>query len=303
MKTSEFGLLYNLKLYSYKILLKTKIIDYDLYVSLTNKNKAYYLSKYTKGYTLDNCQLNTIGTKSPIWVCWWQGKENMPEIVKICYNNLIKNSCEHPVILITEHNFTDYVELPEFIIDKVKKNIISITHLSDILRVSLLYKHGGIWIDSTILLQKPIDSIIPTELEFYSYKHEVGPNHPIISKGLWTTFFIASCKYNSIMKLMQESLIKYWANHNSTIDYFFMDIMFYNLYNKYEDVKRQINILPIKKFNLLDLQKICSEKFSQDTYDDIIKESDFQKISYKIKYKVNTIDGYKTYFSKVKELI
>lgn len=303
MKTLEFGVLYNLKLYSYKILLKFKLINYNLFIRLTNQNKAYYLSKYTNSHTLDNCQTDTIGFKSPIWVCWWQGLDNMPEIVRICYNNLVKNSCEHPVILITEHNFMDYVELPQFIIDKVKKNIISITHLSDILRVSLLYRHGGIWIDSTILLQKPIDSIIPTKLEFYSYKHKVGPNHPIISNGLWTTFFIASCKYNSIMKLMQESFIKYWQKHNGAIDYFFMDIMFYNLYNKYNDVKQQIDILPMKKFNLLNLQKIGGEKFIKNTYDDIVTNSDFQKISYKIKYKVKTIDGYKTYYSKVKELI
>lgn len=41
--------------------------------------------------------------------------------------------------------------LPNFILKKFENGYISITHLSDIIRVLLLYNYGGLWIDSTVL--------------------------------------------------------------------------------------------------------------------------------------------------------
>lgn len=303
MKTIEFGFKYTIKLYFYKLLLRIKLINYIFFINQVNRIKSEYLYKFTHGYFVRKDSTGVIGLNSPLWVCWWQGEKKMPEIVRICYRNIIKNSCNHPVILITENNYREYTEIPDYIIEKVKNGNISITHLSDILRVSLLYEHGGIWIDSTILLQKPIDSIINTDFKFYSYRHKVGKNHSIISNGLWTTFFIASGKNNLLMGLIKESLLKYWFKHNITIDYFFMDIIFYNLYSQYHEIKDQIELLPYKEFNIFELQTKGNEKFIQDTYKEIIGNSDFQKISYKKKYNTQTIDGEKTYYSHIQELI
>ena len=44
-----------------------------------------------------------------IWIFWWQGLENMPEVVKICYNSVLENAGEHPVHLITKENYKQYI--------------------------------------------------------------------------------------------------------------------------------------------------------------------------------------------------
>ena len=62
----------------------------------------------------------------------------MPEIVKVCYNNLKKYNCGFDVTLLTKENYKDYIELPDFIFDKVSKGLISLTHLTDIARMRLL---------------------------------------------------------------------------------------------------------------------------------------------------------------------
>ena len=90
-----------------------------------------------------------IGSNSNIWVCWWQGEEKMPDVVKICYRSIKIMSGKHPVVLITDYNCKDYVKLPQFIWDKYAAGVISRTHLSDILRFYLLKEYGGIWMDIT----------------------------------------------------------------------------------------------------------------------------------------------------------
>ena len=40
-------------------------------------------------------ELNFIGKTSNIWVCWWQGEEQMPQIVQVCYRQIQKLSGKH----------------------------------------------------------------------------------------------------------------------------------------------------------------------------------------------------------------
>ena len=56
---------------------------------------------------------------------------------------------DYRVIILTDDNYKQYVDIPEWVEEKKKKGVISRTHYSDILRLSLLARHGGMWIDST----------------------------------------------------------------------------------------------------------------------------------------------------------
>ena len=64
----------------------------------------------------------TLPADSAIWVCWLQGEENMPEIIKLCYRSLIRNKGMHKVTLISQNNYADYVTVPLVILQKYKKN-------------------------------------------------------------------------------------------------------------------------------------------------------------------------------------
>ncbi len=78
-----------------------------------------------------------------IWVCWLQGYENAPAIVKTCIDSVRKNAGNHKVILLNEKNMLDYVDLPDYIIQKYRNGIIPIQNFSDILRFALLKQRGG----------------------------------------------------------------------------------------------------------------------------------------------------------------
>lgn len=81
--------------------------------------------------------------KDPIWIMWYQGIENAPDIVKCCIESVKENCSGHEVIVLSEQNLSEFVKLPDFIIEKFKKGYISRTHLSDMIRLNLLYLYGG----------------------------------------------------------------------------------------------------------------------------------------------------------------
>ena len=47
-----------------------------------------------------------------IWVCWWQGLDNAPDIVKACIKTIKANSEGAEVILITDDNYKNYISFP-----------------------------------------------------------------------------------------------------------------------------------------------------------------------------------------------
>ena len=163
--------------------------DHNKVINYLEKNYDSLIQKYMHQVSSSNKDIPNI-----IWVCWWQGLENAPEIVKVCFESIKKFAGERKVILITQNNYQDYVDIPDYIIEKVKKGIISITHFSDVLRVNLLSKHGGIWIDATCLLTANIfEDFIP---EFYTVKLPHNDKEVCISDGKWCIFFMGSSKNN-----------------------------------------------------------------------------------------------------------
>ena len=98
-----------------------------------------------------------------IWWCWLQGYDAAPPIVKACYNSLMREfkgsrvqevqglNDDYEIKVIDGENWKEYIELPDFIVKKWEKKQIPPALFSDLLRLELLIKYGGTWIDSTVL--------------------------------------------------------------------------------------------------------------------------------------------------------
>lgn len=127
-----------------------------------------YLKKYT--YVLNNIEETETSDKfqNKIWQLWLQGAENMPAIVKKCTESVKKFHGDN-IILLTNENLNNYIQLPTYIVEKYKKGIITNANFSDIIRLSLLSRYGGCWVDSTIYLTDKIpDEIL--NADFFSFK-------------------------------------------------------------------------------------------------------------------------------------
>ena len=55
---------------------------------------------------------------SKIWVFWWQGIDNAPELVKLCIESIKKNLDNHELIIIDKNNLEKYINLPDYIYQK-----------------------------------------------------------------------------------------------------------------------------------------------------------------------------------------
>ena len=91
-----------------------------------------------------------------IYILWFQGFDNAPEIVKKCVQSWKYYNPDWTIILLDNTNLNNYITLENYIIDIHNKNI-NHTALSDIIRVIFLKLYGGLWVDSTTFCNRPLN--------------------------------------------------------------------------------------------------------------------------------------------------
>lgn len=232
-----------------------------------------------------------------IWVFWWQGEDEMPELVKACFRQLKFNN--QNVILVTRYNVREYCDIPDFIFHRVEKGEISFTHLSDILRVSLLAKHGGMWIDSTCWISETIPTEIKT-LPFVSPKTNNQPELPFWSNSRWCGWCTGTNLIGNPLFVFTRDLFYAFYKKNSRIPfYLFIDYVYDYAYRMIPEVKEMVDGLPENNINRNKLHFYLNKAWNETEYQDVCKNNWVFKLSYKSQWKPFTKNGLKTYYGQL----
>lgn len=163
-------------------------------------------------------------SSNKIWICWFQGMEQAPEIVKKCYASMTSNIKDREFVIITEENYKNYVTFPSFIQKKYEGGIITKTHFSDLLRLELLIRYGGTWADSTLYCSS---SDIPSyffDSDLFLFQClKPGLDGHCTSISSW---FITAKSNSPILRLTRDLLYNYWEHNDKMINYFLIHDFF-----------------------------------------------------------------------------
>lgn len=214
-----------------------------------------------------------------VWVCWMQGLEQAPALVQRCYRSLQDNLKGKEIVLLTESNFDQYVHIPDFIIEKLHKGIITRTHFSDILRLELLIQQGGTWIDATVFCSGGDIPKHMMEDEFFIFqKVKPGSDGSAINMSSW---FMSAWSHHKFLLATRELLYAYWQKNDRMIDYFLLHLFMMIVKDYYMEEWKQIIPYPNSLPHVLQLMQF--EKFDRRRWDAACKASPFHKLTYKVK--------------------
>lgn len=201
-----------------------------------------------------------------VWVCWLQGEEKMPEMVRLCYKSILANANGHEVVLLTGENYRDYVVMHHIAMRRYREGTLSHAHFADIIRMNLLAQQGGLWLDATMLLTAPLDERI-FESPFFSVK--TAPKGYFVSECRWAVFMMACGRECGIMRRVAKAFENYLNDNDILIDYFLFDHFIDILYRTDSDVRSIIDAIPFNNPAIHGLRMILADDYDERKMEDL----------------------------------
>lgn len=234
-------------------------------------------------------------SSNKVWICWFQGMENAPALVQKCYESVKENLTDREFILVTSENMEQYVQFPDYILEKWKKGIITHTHLTDLLRLELLIKYGGMWLDATVFCSEKREEIpdyfFDSDLFFYQ---SLKPGRD--GDAFYISSWLMSAKTNNKILMATKTLCyEYWKTNNSMNDYFllhaFVSIVLDRFSEEWNAIIPRDNAAP----HILLLRLF--EQYDERIWNAIKAQSPFHKLTYKFDGEQAKIQG--SFFNRI----
>lgn len=215
-------------------------------------------------------------SNAPIWFCWLQGEKNLSDIPALCLKSIKKHSGNHPVVVLSVDNFSDYVKIDPHIIHLYEKGRLKPAHFADILRVNLLAQRGGLWLDATLMLTKKIDELFFSE-EFYTIKIKTFGNY--ISQCRWSVFCLSCQPGNLLFTELSRLFSEYLLVYTEFIDYFLFDHFINLLYINNEAIRKMIDHVTMNNPQVHSLSGLLCQNYNKENYKKLSNDTQIFKLS------------------------
>lgn len=254
--------------------------DQEIIAQIHDKRAYSYLKKKYMPM-LNEFEPEKAGTpcnrNKTIWVCWLQGEKNAPEIVKRCLASIRQHAGQYEVCLITNDNIDSYITIPSYISDRLRKRQMQYATYSDYIRMALLEKHGGIWIDATVFLSSNIPDTISDSPLFFFQKPCLSSTPMVLS-----SWFLVSEPHNRIVQQTKYLFERYWQKENKLRNYYLFHLLFSIVVNF--DEQNRIATQSMPYWNNVDVHYLQSQlfnPFNESLFKQICEKEFAHKLTYK----------------------
>lgn len=246
-------------------------VNNKILCKLRKKYRRFIADFKAADHSAPRCRSNKV------WVCWLQGLEQAPALVQQCYRSLQKNLPDREIILLTEENYRDYITFPTHIQEKIDNGTITRTHMSDLLRLELLIRYGGTWIDATVFCSgsKIPEYMLNSDLFVFQNLKPGADGH----SALISSWFMTACTNHPILLLTQGLLYRYWESNKKMVDYFLLHDFFQLATEVYPE--EWASVVPFSNSTPHILLLRLFQPFDPAIWDATVAQTPFHKLSYK----------------------
>ena len=220
-----------------------------------------------------------------IWMCWWQGLESAPEIVRACVGSVRRNAGGREVVIITDENVKEYADIPQWIWDKVRRGTITRTNLSDLLRLTLLAEHGGMWLDATFYCCRQLSGPI-YDVPLFSIKR---PDylHASVAGGMFAGYSLScDAEHRRVFQTVRDFFLEYWRKSDFMIDYLLVDYLIVLAQRHDPWIAEAFNKIQPNNPQCDELYKILDHPYSKKQWEKLSANTDLFKLTWKRNYSV-----------------
>lgn len=248
------------------------------YRHILEANKAKYVRARCCGTKDDTCN----EVPKIVWFSWIQGINNAPEMIKVCLASQRKHLPDYDFRIVDLDNYHEWVDLPESAVEKYRKGLIPPASFSDLLRLSLLKKYGGVWMDASVYcsgfdndkLKERRNQIMNSELTVFRYFRR-GSKSPC---GL-STWFLAAIPNHVVISSVLDMLLAYWKDFDCLVDYYIIHLFLGLALQEFPEV--MMNMPRENSYHSLLLGNALGRDYHEENWRDLIEHVSIHKLNYR----------------------
>lgn len=244
------------------------------------KQYGYILDEALSHRTTTDVSFGTV--PKIVWTCWLQGMEDASYMVKKCVESQKKALQDYEHRVLTLENYHQWVEVPEYIEKKFRKGRIPRALFTDLLRLAVLKKYGGVWLDASVLftgfenekLLNRLHKIEQSEFTIFRY-FQRGKKEPV---GL-SNWFIAAHPNDFVVSTVLDMLLAYWKDYNCTVDYYIMHLFISMCLNAVPSIAES---MPRENsYHSIMLGSVLAKDYNEDWWNDVKAHVFLHKLNYR----------------------
>lgn len=149
----------------------------------------------------------------PLFMYWGQGFEHAPALVRACRDAFVAHNPASDVHLLDDGLLSAYTDIPDHV------RAINPRHraaFSDALRLDLLVRHGGCWIDATCMTTGPIAAPAADLMgagEFFAFRKT--PTRP-------ASWLLAGRPTSYVLRALRAAFFLWWEERDDLVDYYLL---------------------------------------------------------------------------------
>lgn len=170
-----------------------------------------------------------------IWALWLQGWDSAPDLLRACAASWVRLNPRWEFRPLTRAHVVQLLSAGPNA--HLLQSGVAPAALSDVVRIELLARHGGVWVDATTYCLLPLDEWLERAAAsgFFAFERP-GPDRML------STWFLASAMPASPVILRWLDRIRaYWAGRTAPDAYFWCHHLFERAYETDDEVRRVWN--------------------------------------------------------------
>ena len=228
-----------------------------------------------------------------VWILWLDGMENAPRIVQRCCRSEKESFPDRQIHVLTKDNYREYITFPGFIQEKIDSGVITKTHMSDLLRLELLIRYGGTWLDATVFCSSPkVPSYMMDSSLFVFQDLKPGWDGHCQRISSW---MITARTGHPILRLTRALLYEYWKKNTEMADYFLFHDFFELAIEAFPEEWNEVIPCSNSAPHILLLRLF--EPYREEVWEAVKEMTSFHKLSYKFDAADAQIPG--TYYRSI----
>jgi hypothetical protein len=154
-----------------------------------------------------------------IWTLWLQGWEDAPEIVRACHQTLRTHNPDWEIRALTRNDVSQWLA-EDTLLSMIAGKTLEPETSSDVIRIALLRRYGGVWADSTVYFLEPLDRWLheKTVSGFFAFAWPAGRK--------LSSWFLAAEEGSYLIDAWYRRCLDYWKAHDTRDEYFWIHRIF-----------------------------------------------------------------------------